>query len=116
MKKPVVINTATIAAMPPFEAMPEMPGRQRPSARSAEAPIPEDQGASSGIWECTEGAFRRQITKREFSHFLEGRCTFTPDGGEPVEINAGDAVYFPANCFGTWNVLQAIRKTFIVLD
>ena len=43
-----------------------------------------------GIWISSPGRWHRQITSAEFCFFLEGECTFTPDGGEPIEIRAGD--------------------------
>lgn len=116
MKKPLKINASTVAAMPAFQEMPEVAGHARAGARLGSVAIPTEEHAAIGIWECTPGAFRRQVTKREFSHFLEGRCTFIPDGGEPLEIMAGDAVYFPANCFGTWHVHETLRKTYIIVD
>jgi uncharacterized cupin superfamily protein len=44
------------------------------------------------------GRWRRQIVAQEFCHFIQGRCTFTPDdGGETLHIEAGDALMLPAN-------------------
>ena len=53
--------------------------------------------ASIGVWESSPGVFRRHLPNREFCHIISGSCTFTPDGGEPVELSAGDAVLFPAD-------------------
>jgi uncharacterized cupin superfamily protein len=50
----------------------------------------------------------------EYCYFLEGDCTFTPDNGEPVEIRAGDALFFPANTAGIWDVRSLARKLYIV--
>jgi len=55
-------------------------------------------------------------SKAELSHFIAGRCTFTPDGGDPIEINAGDAVYFPPGTAGTWDVRETVRKTFVTFE
>ena len=116
MKKAVVVSAASVGDLPAFKELPEMAGHPQVSARLGTVEVEKSEGAMVGIWECSVGSFRRQVTQREFSHFLKGRCTFTPDGGEPVEIKAGEAAYFPANCFGTWDVTEAIRKTFIILD
>jgi len=77
--------------------------------------LPEE-GVSVGIWECTKGVWRRQVLKREFSHFLEGHGFFTPDGQSTIEFRAGDTVYFPANCAGTWDIRERVRKTYLILD
>ncbi len=69
----------------------------------------------TGIWECTPGRWRRQVLSREFSHFVAGHCFFIPDEGEPIELRAGDAVLFPANCHGEWDVLETVRKSFLII-
>lgn len=73
-----------------------------------------DIQASIGIWESSPGQFKRHVVQREFSHILKGRCTFTPDGGEPIELCAGDAVLFPANCEGVWDIQEDLRKTYCI--
>lgn len=74
----------------------------------------EESAASVGIWECSPGVFRRHIMNREFSHIISGWCIFTPDGGEPVELRAGDAVFFPANSAGVWDIREQLRKTYVI--
>lgn len=70
--------------------------------------------ASVGVWESSPGVFRRHLPNREFSHIISGSCIFTPDGGEPIELNAGDAVLFPANCEGVWDIRETLRKTYVL--
>lgn len=81
------------------------------STTSVERP----DGVETGIWECTPGRWRRQIVQQEFCHFIQGRCTFTPDGGEPMEIQAGDALMLPANSTGVWDVQETVRKTYVLI-
>ena len=69
-----------------------------------------------GVWTCTPGRWRRQVVQAEFCHFLEGHCTFTPDGGEPIEVQAGDVLYFPARSTGVWDIRSTSHKIFIVFD
>ncbi len=75
-----------------------------------------DDGVEAGIWECSPGRWRRQIVQQEFCHFIAGRCTFTPDGGETIEVRAGDALVFPANTTGIWDVQETVRKTYLLID
>jgi len=75
----------------------------------------DEKGVESGVWECSPGKWRRQIKQQEFCHFISGRCTFIPDEGEPMEINAGDAIMFPANSTGVWDIHETVRKSFILL-
>ncbi|MBF8754038.1 cupin domain-containing protein [Pseudomonas guariconensis] len=87
-----------------------------PIAQAATAQDQTDEavGASIGVWESTPGTFRRHLKNREFSHIVSGICTFTPDGGEPVELRAGDAVLFPENCEGVWEIRETLRKTYVL--
>jgi uncharacterized protein len=47
-------------------------------------------------------------------HILAGRMTVTPDGGEPLEISAGDTAFFPRGWAGTWEIHETIRKVFVI--
>lgn len=73
-----------------------------------------DIEASVGVWESSPGVFRRFLTNREFSHIISGWCVFIPDDGEPVELRAGDAVLFPENCQGIWDIKETLRKTYVL--
>jgi uncharacterized cupin superfamily protein len=86
-----------------------------PVAITSSLGIEQADGVAAGIWECTPGRWRRQIAQQEFCHFIAGRCTFTPDGGEPMQIQAGDALLLPANTFGIWDVQETVRKSFVLL-
>ncbi|AZC37776.1 cupin domain-containing protein [Pseudomonas chlororaphis] len=77
--------------------------------------VERNDGVETGIWECTPGRWRRQIVAREFCHFIQGRCTFIPDNGEPLLIEAGDALMLPANSTGTWDIQETVRKTYVLI-
>jgi uncharacterized cupin superfamily protein len=83
-------------------------------AATGQAQTDDAVGASVGVWESSPGVFRRHLKNREFSHIVSGWCIFTPDGGEPVELRAGDAVLFPENCQGEWDIREALRKTYVL--
>ncbi|MGY2201360.1 cupin domain-containing protein [Pseudomonas gingeri] len=74
-----------------------------------------NDGVETGIWECTPGRWRRQIVAQEFCHFIQGRCTFTPDNGETLHIEAGDALMLPANSTGIWDIQETVRKTYVLI-
>ncbi len=69
----------------------------------------------SGIWECEPGRFERQLANAEVMHILTGDGTFTPTGGEPLKIRAGDTLFFPANTTGEWHVVETLRKVYVVM-
>lgn len=86
-----------------------------PVAVTSVTSVERDDGVETGVWECTPGRWRRQIVQQEFCHFIAGRCTFIPDQGEPIEIQAGDAILFPANTTGIWDIQETLRKTYVLI-
>ena len=77
--------------------------------------VERHDGVETGVWECTPGRWRRQITQQEFCHFIAGKATFTPDGGEPIALVAGDALAMPKNTLGIWDVQETLRKTYLIM-
>jgi uncharacterized cupin superfamily protein len=68
-----------------------------------------------GVWECSPGRWRRQVMEPEFAHFVTGRARFTPDHGDHFDINPGDAIWFPANTTGIWDISETLRKTYVIV-
>lgn len=100
-----VLDTRTPVAVPLGE----------PVAITSVTCVERSDGVETGIWECTPGRWRRQIVQQEFCHFIQGRCTFTPDDGDPLTIEAGDALMLPANSLGTWDIQETVRKTYVLI-
>ncbi|HEX9790345.1 MAG TPA: cupin domain-containing protein [Kiloniellales bacterium] len=73
-----------------------------------------DGANETGVWECTPGTWRCQVTRDEFCHFLTGACTYTADDGTRLEIEGGDAAFFPAGWRGVCAVRQTVRKTYMI--
>ena len=69
----------------------------------------------TGVWECEPGRYEREMATAEFMHILKGKATFTPTGGESLEIEAGDTLFFPSNTFGEWHILEPLRKVYVVM-
>jgi len=64
------------------------------------------------IWTKEVSEFPWTYDVEETCYFLEGRVIVTPDGGEPVEIGAGDLVTFPRGMSCTWKVVEPVRKHY----
>jgi uncharacterized cupin superfamily protein len=69
----------------------------------------------TGIWECTPGRWNRAVADQEFCHFIAGRGTFTPTGGEPIAFQAGDAFMMSENTLGVWDIAETVRKTYVII-
>ncbi len=68
--------------------------------------------ASWPIWTKEVSEFPWEYDAEETCYVLEGRVTVTPEGGEPVEIGAGDLATFPKGMRCTWRVDAPIRKHY----
>ncbi len=77
--------------------------------------IPGKDATDTGIWECSPGRFRRQIAAGEVMHILAGRCTFTPDDGHTIAIEAGDILFLSPNTVGIWDIQETVRKIYVLL-
>lgn len=71
---------------------------------------------SMGIWECSPGRWQRTIMQEEFAHFVKGSARFIPAEGNPIEIHAGDTIWFPANSAGVWEIKEDVRKVYVIID
>uniref|UniRef100_A0A383W9H6 (S)-ureidoglycine aminohydrolase cupin domain-containing protein n=1 Tax=Tetradesmus obliquus TaxID=3088 RepID=A0A383W9H6_TETOB len=63
-------------------------------------------------WGCGASKFPWSYAENETCYVLQGRVLVTPDGGEAVEIKAGDMATFPAGMSCTWDVKEAINKHY----
>ncbi|KMO79343.1 hypothetical protein BST22_24105 [Mycolicibacterium chubuense] len=69
---------------------------------------------SAGIWQCSPGPSYWRQDENEVIYVLSGRMTVTPDGGEPLEVGAGDIAVFPLGWTGTWVIHETLRKVYVV--
>ena len=73
-----------------------------------------DGEAECGVWVCTPGTWECEVTRDEFCHFLAGRCTYTHESGEVIEIAADTAAFFPAGWKGICAVHETVRKVYMI--
>jgi len=65
------------------------------------------------IWSKEVSTFPWTYDSEETCYLLEGDVTVTPCEGEPIRIQAGDLVTFPAGMSCTWQIRQAVRKHYV---
>ena len=56
------------------------------------------------------------VMQAEMVTFLSGRCIFHPENGDPVEIKGGDVLFFPENSKGTWEIIETVRKAYLIYN
>jgi uncharacterized protein len=73
--------------------------------------------SETGIWICTPGYWNCHVTRDEFCHFLLGRCTYTHESGEVIEIVPDTVAFFPQDWKGTCRVcIETIRKVYMIRE
>ena len=71
-------------------------------------------GSECGVWQCTPGTWACHVVRDEFCHFLSGRCTYTHETGETIEIEPDTAAFFPAGWNGTCRIHETVRKVYMI--
>ena len=74
----------------------------------------DDSGQEVGVWECTPGPSYWKLETNEFVQIVAGRMTVTPEGGDPLEVGAGNTAVFPRGWAGTWQIHETIRKIYVI--
>ena len=67
-----------------------------------------------GIWVCTPGKWHCHVTRDEFCHFLEGRCSYVHESGETIEIVPDTAAFFPKDWRGVCTVRETVKKVYMI--
>ena len=71
----------------------------------------------SGIWECSPGKWTANYaTKNEFCHILSGQAILSDVAGNSKEYSAGDSFVIPAGFVGTWEVVETVRKLYVIVE
>jgi len=104
------------------------PAIDRPRADRREVGNPErrtwalyesaPEGLSAGIWECEVGRWRIVFppSKHEYFFVLEGVVRLHDAQGGFVEVRAGEAAVIPGGFEGAFEVVERVRKHFVVVE
>ena len=73
---------------------------------------------SAGIWSCEKGAWRIVFAehKDEFFAVIEGHVRLHEADGQVVDVRAGEAAVIPAGFIGVFEVIEPVRKYFVVVE
>ena len=63
-------------------------------------------------WDCDPSEFDWQYPETEIAYVQKGRVVVTEEGGEEVEVKAGDLVTFPKGMKCKWKVIERIEKVY----
>lgn len=73
---------------------------------------------SAGVWSCEPGAWQIAFApdKDEFFCVIAGRIRISDADGEASEFGPGEAGVIPGGFIGTFEVLETVRKHYVVLE
>lgn len=78
--------------------------------------IYDGDGVQVGVWECTPGGWA--IVSRadhETVRIMRGQARLTDEGGRFVVVGPGDVVTLPRGWSGRWDVLETVRKFYVLV-
>jgi hypothetical protein len=71
-----------------------------------------------GIWECEVGAWRIEFAanKQEFFQVINGKVRLHAQDGSFQDVAAGDAGVIPPGFCGTFEVLEPVKKYYVIVE
>ena len=73
-------------------------------------------GIEVGVWECTPGGWAiEHRSDTETVRILSGRARLTDAGGTAVELGPGDGLVLPKGWSGRWDILETVRKHYVIV-
>ena len=75
----------------------------------------ENDNMYAGTWQCEPGILELDLDLTEFCHLLEGHWILTSESGHVVEVKAGDSWVFPKGWKGTAEVVETVRKVYMMI-
>lgn len=69
----------------------------------------------AGTWECEQGTLDLDLDVTEFCHLLAGHWRFTSESGQVTDVRAGDSWVFPKGWKGRAEVLEKVRKVYMMV-
>lgn len=72
----------------------------------------------AGEWACEVGSWRIEMSASEDEFFFvtQGRCRLIDDHGKAVEVKAGESLVIPAGFTGVFDVLEPMRKHYMIVE
>ncbi len=69
---------------------------------------------AAGEWEASPGKWRIAYTEWEYMEIISGACVVEGDDGRRIEAGPGDKFVIEPGFTGTWEVLSAMRKSWVI--
>ncbi len=70
----------------------------------------------AGVWSSEVGKWRISYTEEEYCQILQGVSVITDTEGNGVTVAAGDRLVIPRGFTGTWEVVAATKKLYVIYE
>ncbi len=84
--------------------------------RQTDAAFFQSGNLTAGTWECEPGVLQLDLDITEFCHLLHGHWVLTSESGMVTEIRAGDSWVFPMGWKGMAEVMETVRKVYLIVS
>ncbi|MCF5581866.1 DUF861 domain-containing protein [Pseudomonas syringae] len=71
---------------------------------------------SAGVWNGEPGQWQVNYSEHEYCEIVQGVSVLRDEQGNAKTLRAGDRFVIPAGFKGTWEVLEACRKIYVVFE
>ena len=71
---------------------------------------------SAGVWEGAVGQWEVNYTEHEYCEIVQGVSVLRDQDGQAKTLRAGDRFVIPSGFKGTWEVLEACRKIYVMFE
>ncbi|MBF8778544.1 cupin domain-containing protein [Pseudomonas fulva] len=71
---------------------------------------------AAGVWEGAVGQWTVNYTEHEYCEIVQGVSVLRDTEGNAKTLRAGDRFVIPAGFQGTWEVLEACRKIYVMFE
>ena len=78
--------------------------------------VEERGNVFAGLWHSTPGKWRVSYDEWEYFRLLEGVSVITDADGHTTTLRAGDAFIIRPGFVGTWEVLDATLKDYVIVS
>jgi len=91
---------------------------RRETWNAVDQPLTGAARLSSGIWRCEPGHWRIAFgpAQQEVFTVLAGRCRLHDAQGSWQEAGPGDVLHIPAGFSGSFEVLEAMTKSYVIVE
>jgi uncharacterized cupin superfamily protein len=70
----------------------------------------------AGTWASEPGKWKIAYTEEEYCELLEGESVITDASGNSKRVRAGDRFVIPRGFTGSWEVVRATKKIFVIYE